>query len=443
MSEVNEKERVENTDNNESVEVMSGIVESTETGDAVLEEKTDNKLELKSSISLGTISTNLDEIKADVEKKIAEYTGMVITDETYMDAKKYVTMMSSIETQVSQFKTSLRKKVLSFIEPQEKKCIEINDIIEKGKSKIKAVTDTYDEKVREANKEKAQAYIDEAVIRFSLKPEYAERMQLKEEYYKTLHVVIKQIKGDVEKQAMNLRDEQTKRENLELVLKTTVDAANTNISQKMKVEMFAADMEKAMSDKNLDGEWLSGRITAKATEIKRAEDEIAKKAVAEAIAKKMLEDEERARLQKEKEEKEAKERADELERQAAETILANSANVFDVPEPVSDIKTVEEFVVPEITGGNLFPVLDVDDVSNTESEKVETETIDPDDFRKSIMSSRHIKPVVPERDDRKYIMTIEISGSRADLKLIGETIKDSCNKNNCTYKVREDLFHQI
>ena len=490
MSEVNETEEMKNAETGNSVEIMSGVVEPTETGETGLEEKKDkNKLELKSSISLGTISTNLDEIKANVEGKIAEYTSMAITDETYIDAKKYITLMSSIETQITHFKTGLRKTALSFISPQEKKCIENNELIENGKNKIKAVTDTYDEKVREANKEKAQTYIDEAIVRFALKPEYAERMQLKDEYYKTLHVVIKQIKGDVEKQAMDLRDEQTKRENLEIVLKTTVDTANINIIQKMNVGMFSADVKKAMSDKNLDGEWLSGRITAKAAEIKEAEDIIAKNAAAEALAKKALEDEEMARLQREKEEREAqekkekeeREKAAEAERQAAEAALANEAKAFEIPEPIVKVETDEERAIREAeecfantpsvvqpsagfggeslnteenpnfdpyflkttTDGSLLPASNSEDNAVNDANGNENEVVDQDDFRKSIMASRHIKPVVPNRDDRQYVMTIEVSGNRADLKLVGDTIKDSCNKNSCTYKVREDLFHQI
>lgn len=160
--------------------------------------------ELKIAQNNGKIEFNFEELKADLEKQLAAYTGLVFTEETVKEGKKSVAELNKLKKDISDRRIEVKKEHMKPYDEFEKKVKELGEMIDKPIFLIKDQLEDFEKRRIEARKQEIQNIYTESIS------DMAEFLPLNRIYnskWENATTSKKTIKEDIETKVLNTQND--------------------------------------------------------------------------------------------------------------------------------------------------------------------------------------------------------------------------------------------
>lgn len=183
------------------------------------------------------ITDNYDEVKADLEAKLKDYTGLIVTEDTLSACKTAQKELASLRVQVDAYRKDVKKALSEPIVAFEDKCRNLIAMIEKAEVPIKAGIKAFDDVKREAKKHKAEQLIKETVERLGIRSEYASALIVLDKYM-NLTAKESDVSDDIEARAIAIKAQQDQYDEKVATISTIIDMENEKLTAKMTISDF-------------------------------------------------------------------------------------------------------------------------------------------------------------------------------------------------------------
>lgn len=183
------------------------------------------------------IEINFYELKAELEKNLKDYTGLVVTEETLKGCKSAQKELAAVRTNINRYRIDKKKDLSMPINDFEKKCKELVDLIKKVEQPIKDGIQVYDDKKRDEKRVAAEKIIAEVAKETGLNAEYAKRLTVLDKYL-NLSGSKKAVQEDVETRAFALKVEQDREQERLNIIQETISLENERLNTKLSLDDF-------------------------------------------------------------------------------------------------------------------------------------------------------------------------------------------------------------
>ena len=149
------------------------------------------------------IKINFEELKAELEKSLKDYEGLVVTEETLSGCKAAAKELAGVRRKIDQYRKDKKKEAEKPIKDFEAQCKTLIGLIEEVEKPIKDGIQVYDDKKREEKRAVAEKIIADVVESSGLNEKFAKRLDVQDKYM-NLTATKKSIQEDVETRAFAL-----------------------------------------------------------------------------------------------------------------------------------------------------------------------------------------------------------------------------------------------
>ena len=192
------------------------------------------------------IAINYETIKAELENMLAEYTGLIVTEETLAGGKAAQKELASLRVQIDNYRKEKKKEAEQPIKAFEEQCKELIALVEKVEQPIKDGIKVFDDKKREEKRQIALALAAKVAEETGLNEKYAAKLDVLEKYM-NLTATAKAVREDLETRAFALKVEQDREAERLEIIQSVIDSENARIKTKLSIDMFQrlidADMQ--------------------------------------------------------------------------------------------------------------------------------------------------------------------------------------------------------
>ena len=195
---------------------------------------------------LPVIKTNFDDLKAEIEKVLVDYTGLIVTEETLAGGKAAQKELASLRTKIDTYRKEKKRELEAPIKDFEAQCKELIFLIEQAEKPIKEGIKVFDDKKREEKREKAMAIIAEVAEREGLNEKYRVQLTCLDKYM-NLTATEKAVREDVETRAFAIRAEQDREQERLDIIQSVIDGENARITTKLQLSEFRYLIDLGMS----------------------------------------------------------------------------------------------------------------------------------------------------------------------------------------------------
>lgn len=154
------------------------------------------------------IGGNFEELANQIAQVVDKYKGTVLTDDNYNYVKALKTQFQKLRTGIESKRKDWKKIYLTTpSELLDAMCADLQKIVAEGEGALDAQLEEFDQRRKDELTLVLNEYVNEAVASHNLRPEYAELITLKKEYYNKTQKE-EDSADDIELQACNLEKEQ-------------------------------------------------------------------------------------------------------------------------------------------------------------------------------------------------------------------------------------------
>ena len=170
------------------------------------------------------LKTNFEEVKASLLEALQKYKNLVVSEDTYQDAKAQQKEIAGLRNKIDAFRKDKKKELSKPIEEFEEKCRLLIALIQEVEEPIKKGIDFFDDKRRAAKRETAERLIAEAIEENGLIEKYAEKLTV-DPKWTNLTATESEVKLAIwmEAEAL-LKDQNAERDAIEIVGNAVIDA---------------------------------------------------------------------------------------------------------------------------------------------------------------------------------------------------------------------------
>jgi len=197
------------------------------------------------------IEINFEEIKGELAKKLEEYNGLVVTEETLGACKDAQKELASLRVKIDTYRKDKKKELSAPITQFENMCKELIGYVEDAEKPLKEGIGFYDAQRRKEKEEIAQAIIDAVATEVGLNEAYRSRLTIVDKY---CNLTAKQsdVKDDVEARAFALKVEQDREQELMQIVQDTIDEENKRLKFfQFSISDFEFQLKMGMSTSEL------------------------------------------------------------------------------------------------------------------------------------------------------------------------------------------------
>lgn len=188
------------------------------------------------------IQYDFDAVSKQLDMKMQEYSSLVVTDDTLAGCKNAKKELASLRNRLEELRKEKKRELEKPVKEFDTKCKKLQDQIAKVETPLSNALAVYDEKERQKKRDFAQKQIDTAVENYGLRPEYAAKMVIKNEFL-NVTTTQKSVKADVIAQAEALQKEQSNHDASIDMIRQVVEKENERISVKLDVEDYVSQFE--------------------------------------------------------------------------------------------------------------------------------------------------------------------------------------------------------
>lgn len=181
---------------------------------------------------------NYEELKAELEKNLEEYKGLVVTAETLGGCKDAQKELASLRVKIDNYRKEKKKEIEKPIKEFEAQCKELVALVESVEKPIKDGIKVFDDMKREEKRQKAIELINEVAAAQGLNEKYAAKLDVLDKYT-NLTATAKAVKEDLETRAFALKVEQDREEERLDIINSVLESENSRLKTKMDISMFS------------------------------------------------------------------------------------------------------------------------------------------------------------------------------------------------------------
>lgn len=183
------------------------------------------------------IAINYETIKAELEKMLKEYTGLIVTEETLAGGKAAQKELASLRVKIDNYRKEKKKELETPIKNFEAQCKELIALVEKVEQPIKDGIKVFDDQKREKKRQTALQLIAEVAAETGLNEKYAAKLDVQEKYM-NLTATVKEVREDLETRAFALKVEQDREaERLEIIT-SVLESENSRLKTPLQLVLW-------------------------------------------------------------------------------------------------------------------------------------------------------------------------------------------------------------
>lgn len=184
---------------------------------------------------------NYEELKAELEKNLEAYKGLVVTEETLPGSKAAQKELASLRVKIDTYRKEKKKEVEAPIKQFEAQCKELVSLVESVEKPIKDGIKEFDDRKRDEKRKKAVELAQEVAAAAGLNEKYAAKLNILDKYT-NLTATAKAVKEDLETRAFALKVEQDREAERLSIIKSVLDSENERLKTKLSIDLFQRDI---------------------------------------------------------------------------------------------------------------------------------------------------------------------------------------------------------
>ena len=216
---------------------------------------------------LPVIKFNFEELKAELNRALEEYKGLVVTEDTLTGCKAAQKELAGLRNKIDTARKEKKKELEQPIKVFEAQCKELISLVESVELPIKEGIKVYDDQKREEKRQQALELIAEVAEATGLNEKYAAQLTVIDKYM-NLTATKKAVKEDLETRAFALKVEQDREQERLDIIQSVIDSEN----QRIKTKLCMEDFEYCMMYSNIPTAEVIQEIKQQAQKIHEAEN---------------------------------------------------------------------------------------------------------------------------------------------------------------------------
>jgi len=170
------------------------------------------------------VETNYDDVRASILETLKKYKNLVVSEDTYQDAKAQLKEIAGIRNKIDAFRKEKKKELSRPIEEFEEKCRLLIAMTAEAEEPIKKGVDFFDEKRRDEKRKTAESLIAKAIEENGLIEKYAAKFTVRKEWT-NLTASETDVRMEIQTEAeILLKDQNAERDAIELIGDAVIDA---------------------------------------------------------------------------------------------------------------------------------------------------------------------------------------------------------------------------
>lgn len=188
------------------------------------------------------IVINYKELKAELQKSLEAYKGLVVTEDTLAGSKAAQKELASLRVKIDGYRKEKKKEMETPIKEFEAQCKELIALVESVEKPIKEGIKVFDDQKREEKRQKALELIAEVADATGLNEKYAAKLDVLDKYT-NLTATAKAVKEDLETRAFALKVEQDREAERLQIIESVLASENEKLKTKMPISLFQRDID--------------------------------------------------------------------------------------------------------------------------------------------------------------------------------------------------------
>lgn len=188
------------------------------------------------------IVINYEALKAELEKNLENYKGLVVTEDTLGGCKDAQKELASLRVKIDTYRKDKKREIEEPIKAFEAQCKELIALVESVEKPIKDGIKVFDDKKREEKRLKAVELAAEVAAEVALNDKYAAKLTVIDKYM-NLTATVKAVREDLEIRAFALKVEQDREAERLDIIKGVLDSENSRLKTKMQLDMWQRDID--------------------------------------------------------------------------------------------------------------------------------------------------------------------------------------------------------
>jgi len=188
------------------------------------------------------IVLNYEELKAELEKQLQSYKGLVVTEETLAGCKAAQKELARVRNEIDARRKEKKKELEEPIKAFEAQCKELVALVESVEKPIKEGIKVFDDAKREEKRKKAVELAAEAAEANGLNEKYAAKLDVLDKYT-NLTATAKAVREDLETRAFALKVEQDREAERLEIINSVLDSENQRLKTKLTIDLFKRDID--------------------------------------------------------------------------------------------------------------------------------------------------------------------------------------------------------
>lgn len=189
------------------------------------------------------IVINFEDLKAELQKQLESYSGLVVTEDTLAGCKAAQKELAGLRSKIDSHRKEKKKELEKPIKDFEAQCKELVALVESVEKPIKDGIKVFDDAKREEKRQTALEIIAEVAAANELNEKYAAQLTVIDKYM-NLTATKKAVKEDVETRAFALKVEQDREAERLQIIQSVIDSENARITTKIKIEQYQRDIDR-------------------------------------------------------------------------------------------------------------------------------------------------------------------------------------------------------
>ena len=183
------------------------------------------------------IVINYETLKAELQKNLETYRGLVVTEDTLAGSKAAQKELASLRVKIDTYRKDKKKELEKPIKSFEAQCKELIALVDSVEQPIKEGIKVFDDQKREEKREIALQFIARVAAETGLNEKYAAKLDVLDKYT-NLTATAKAVREDLESRAFALKVEQDREAERLEIIKNVLDGENSRLRTKIELEMW-------------------------------------------------------------------------------------------------------------------------------------------------------------------------------------------------------------
>ncbi len=183
---------------------------------------------------------NYETLDAELDKFLADYSGLVVTEQTLAGCKAAGKELASLRVKLDTYRKDTKKELEKPIKEFEEKIKKLVAKVERAEQPIKEGIKVFDDKKREEKRQTALTLIAEVAAATGLNEKYAAKLDVLDKYM-NLTATVSGVRDDLETRAFALKVEQDREQERWDIIQSVIDSENKRLKNiQLKIATYSS-----------------------------------------------------------------------------------------------------------------------------------------------------------------------------------------------------------